>query len=229
MTQDLTPAEAAAITNAVDISAPPPPGQPVALVLFGSNQYGPPVRLAADRYRQGLAPLIIATGGANRHDGTTEGRELAMRLEAEGVPSDVIRVEDQARNTWQNVELSLPYLREAVDAGLPLTAVSKWFHLRTVYILHTLLPDSSPLHAIGWEPVYGGETVTRDNWPRIPDGRRRVLRESQEVPSRIAAGDYLPMTKKNGAWLLRSEVRVPTRADAPLASQAAEHRQAPVG
>ena len=64
--------------------------------------------------------------------------------------------------------------------GLPLVAVSKWYHLRAVYCLRTQLPQAVPLYAIGWEPVYAGVLVTRDNWP--PDGRRRVIRESQEVP-----------------------------------------------
>jgi uncharacterized SAM-binding protein YcdF (DUF218 family) len=34
--------------------------------------------------------------------------EFARLLTAAGVPGDVIRVEDQSADTWQNVELSLP-------------------------------------------------------------------------------------------------------------------------
>lgn len=196
---ELAPDDIARTTGAVDITAPPP-DIPAALVLFGSNQYDQPVRIVAERYRRGLAPLVIATGGANRHDGTVEGRELERRLRAEGVPADVIRVEDQAANTWQNVQLSLPYLREALDAGLPLVTVSKWFHLRAVCILHTLLPEAVPLYAIGWEPVYGSTPVTRENWPMVPDGRRRVLREAREVPRRIADGAWLPVEKEAGGW-----------------------------
>jgi hypothetical protein len=59
-----------------------------------------------------------------------------------------------------------------------------------------------PLYAIGWEPVYAGTLVTRDNWPSSPDGRRRVIRESQEVPRRVTEGSYLPAVKKDGAWSL---------------------------
>jgi hypothetical protein len=33
------------------------------------------------------------------------------------VPDDVIRVEDRSANTWQNVELALPFLREAWRQG----------------------------------------------------------------------------------------------------------------
>ena len=207
MTGELTPEQITELTGRADISAPPPDGQPVALVLFGTNQQDAPVRIAADRYHAGTAPLIIATGGINRHDGSTEGREFARRLADAGVPAEAVRVEDQSKDTWQNVELSLPYLREALDAGLPLTAVSKWHHLRAVYCLRTQLPDAVPLYAIGWEPVYHGQKVTRETWPQIPDGRRRVIRETTEVAQRIAQGSYAAAHKRDGTWRLRPRPR----------------------
>jgi len=105
--------------------------EPSALVLFGTNQAAP-VHLAAGRFHRGLAPLIIATGGINRHNGIVEGREFARQLAAAGVPASAVRVEDQSKDTWQNVELSMPYLREALAMGLSLVAVSKWYHLRVV-------------------------------------------------------------------------------------------------
>ncbi len=198
----LTPEQITAITAAVDIDAPPPDGKPASLVLFGTNQLDPPARIAAGYYHRGLAPVIIATGGVNRHTGITEGRELARLLAAAGVPPGAVHVEDQSKDTWQNVELSLPYLREAAGTGLPLVAVSKWFHLRAVFCLRTQLPGAVPLYAIGWEPVYAGTLVTRESWPDIPDGRRRVIRESQEVPRLVAEGSYLPARKKDGTWSL---------------------------
>jgi uncharacterized SAM-binding protein YcdF (DUF218 family) len=38
-------------------------------------------------------------------------------LHGAGVPDSSIRVEDQSANTWQNVKLSLPFLREALGGG----------------------------------------------------------------------------------------------------------------
>lgn len=207
---ELTPEQVATITAAVDIEAAPPDDEPIALVLFGTNQAAP-ARIAADRHRRGAAPLIIATGGVNRHNGIVEGREFARQLTEAGVPGSVIRVEDVSKDTWQNVELSLPYLHEALGMGLRLAVVSKWYHLRAVYCLRTLLPGAVPFYGISWEPVYGGKLVTRDSWPRIPGGCRRVVRESQEVPRRVAGGSYLPARKKDGAWRLCREPRAPAR------------------
>ena len=198
---ELTPERVAALTAAVDIEAPPPDGEPVALVLFGTNQAAP-AQIAAARYHGGAVPLVIATGGVNRHNGTIEGREFARQLTEAGVPADVIRVEDQSKDTWQNVELSLPYLHEALATGLRLAVVSKWYHLRAVYCLATQLPEAAPFYAISWEPVYAGTLVTKASWPKIPGGRRRVLRESQEVPRRVAEGTYRAARKADGTWQL---------------------------
>ena len=84
--------------------------------------------------------------------------------------------------------------------GLRLTVVSKWYHRRTVHVLRTLLPEAGPFHAISWEPLYAGAPVTRDNWPDIPDGRRRIVRESREVPRRVADGSFHAAQKADGAW-----------------------------
>jgi hypothetical protein len=199
MTDDLTATQVADITAYVDIEALPPDGEPVALVLFGTNQPAPAM-IAAERYHRGEAPLIIATGGINRHNGIVEAREFACHLTDTGVPETAIRVEDQSADTWQNVELSLPYLHEALRADLRLAAVSKWYHRRAVVALRTQVPEAGPLYAISWEPLYAGTLVTRESWPKIPDGKRRVLREQQEVSQRIADGSYLPAEKRHGMW-----------------------------
>jgi hypothetical protein len=72
-----------------------------------------------------------------------------------------------------------------------------------------------PLHAIGWEPSYGGQAVTRETWPQVPDGHRRVIRETSEVARRVADGSYAPALKRDSAWGDTEEVR-PERA-APTA------------
>lgn len=199
MNEDLTLEQIAEITAFVDIHAPPT--DPTAHIIFGTNQ-PVPARIVADRYHQGLAPLIITTGGANRHNGILEGREFQRLLLDHDVPADAIRVEDRSLNTWQNVELAMPYLREARAAGLTLTAVAKWYHRRAVHVLRTLLPDVGTFHAIAWEPTYSGSVVSRTNWPTNPDGRRRVIREWQEVRRRIADGTFTPATRtSDGRWV----------------------------
>lgn len=186
------------ITRYVDIQAQPP-DIPTAMFLFGTNQAAP-TAIASNRYREGLAPLIIATGGVNRHNGIVEGREFKRQLEERGVPESAIRVEAASTNTWQNVELSIPYLVEAAMAGLAITVVSKWYHRRTVHILRTCLPEIDPFYAIGWDPIYGDAPVTRTNWIDNPDGKKRVIREWQEVSRRVEDGSLARTSIIEGAW-----------------------------
>jgi uncharacterized SAM-binding protein YcdF (DUF218 family) len=194
----LAPDQVTAITAYVDIEASPP-DEPTAHIIFGTNQ-AQPAMIVAERYHRGLAPMVIATGGINRHNGVVEGREFRRLLTEAEVPASSILVENQSANTWQNVELSLPFLREALASGLPLTAVSKWYHRRAVHALRTLLPEAEFFYAISWEPVYAGAPVTRENWPQNPDGRRRVVREWQEVPRKVSDGSYREATIIDGAW-----------------------------
>jgi uncharacterized SAM-binding protein YcdF (DUF218 family) len=128
-----------------------------------------------------------------------EGREFGDLLTDRGVADEAIRVEDRSANTWQNVELALPYIREALDAGLAVTAICKWYHRRAIHILKTLVPDVGAFHVITWEPVYDDQVVTRTSWPHVPGGERRVVREWEEVRRRVADGSFTDTTRTGGA------------------------------
>ncbi|ONI72746.1 hypothetical protein ALI144C_42830 [Actinosynnema sp. ALI-1.44] len=176
-----------------------PPTAPTAHFIFGTNQVIP-ANIVADRYREGLAPLVITTGGANRHNGVVEGQELRRLLTEQGVSDADILCEDQSASTQQNVELALPHLRAAVDSGFAVTAVCKWYHLRAIHYLRQLLPEVDGIHAVTFEPVYSNVPITRENWSHHPDGRRRVLREWQEVSRRIADGSFDRLELAGGMW-----------------------------
>lgn len=187
------------IVDFVDIEAPPPQDEPTAHFIFGTNQ-SQPAEITAERYRKGLAPLVIVSGGINRHTGIIEAHEFRKLLVERGVPESAIRCDDQAANTWQNVEFSLPYLREALESGLKVTAISKWYHRRTLHCLATLVPEIDSFYAISWEPVYAGKVVSRIDWPYIPDGKRRVIREWEEVSRRVAEKSFKNVNLVDGAW-----------------------------
>ncbi len=197
ITDEYTPEQLAAITQYVDVQAHPPTAS--AHFIFGTNQ-ALPVEIVASRYHQGLAPLIIATGGVNRHDGSIEGQEFRRRLIELGVPESVIRTEDRSVNTWQNVENALPFLHEALASGLPIVAVCKWYHRRAIHCLATLLPQFGYLYAITFEPTYAGTPITCANWTTHSVGGQKVIREWQEVSRRVAEGSYRELNRINGAW-----------------------------
>ncbi len=90
-----------------------------AIVVLGAAQYnGRPSRVlaarldhAADLYHQGLAPVIVVTGGRAEGDRFTESGASASYLHGKGVPDDVILREVQGRNSWQSLAASARFLK----------------------------------------------------------------------------------------------------------------------
>lgn len=186
------------ITAYLDVEALP--AMPTAQIVFGTNQVTP-AELVARRYHQGLAPFIILTGGVNRHTGVLEAIEHRRVLLEHGVPDAAMRYEDSSTTTRGNVERALPFLHEALRSGLVLTAVCKWYHRRAIQLLRALLPDEPFFHAVTWEPVYDGVTVTRtDWWFKSPVAAQHVFREWQVIPERLAAGSLKEIELIDGAW-----------------------------
>jgi uncharacterized SAM-binding protein YcdF (DUF218 family) len=82
-----------------------------AIVVLGAAQYdGTPspvfeARLdhALDLYREGLAPVIVVTGGRQEGDRFTEATAGANYLIAQGVPDEDIRREVDAHNSWESL------------------------------------------------------------------------------------------------------------------------------
>lgn len=68
------------------------------------------VARAAQAYRDGLAPYVVASGGGC-WDGTVEADEFARELMAEGVPERALLLERHSRNTRQNAAFTAKLLR----------------------------------------------------------------------------------------------------------------------
>jgi hypothetical protein len=200
MTMDeiISAEDATRITAYLDIESTPT--MPTAHIIFGTDQ-ATPAELVARRYRQGLAPFIILTGGVNRHTGVLEAIEHRRVLLEHDVPEAAMRYEDSSTTTRGNVERALPFLHEALRSGLVLTAVCKWYHRRAVQLLRALLPEEPFFYAVTWEPIYDAVTVTRsDWWLKSPIAAQRVLKEWRVIPERLAAGSLKEVELVDGVW-----------------------------
>ena len=198
MTLHISAADAARMTAFLDAEAAP--SEPTAHIVFGTNQRIP-AELVAQRHHAGLAPLIILTGGMNRRTGVVESVEHRRVLVELGVDDSVIRHEATSLTTEANVELALPFLLEALESGLKLTAVCKWYHRRALHLLRRYLPDVPSFHGITWEPIYDDLALTRSNWWHTSHGAAsRVLHEWRAIPERLAAGSLADVERIDGAW-----------------------------
>jgi uncharacterized SAM-binding protein YcdF (DUF218 family) len=193
-----SPAEAERIAAYLDVHAPP--AGPTAHIIFGTR-LPTPAELVAQRYNEGLAPLIILTGGTNRHTGVVEAHVHRRILLERGVPEGAIRYEDSSTTTGENVQQALPFLHEALRADLGLTAVCKWYHRRALQRLRLLLPEAPGFHAVTWEPAtVDGIKITRSEWFTSAVTAKPVLKEWRVIPQRLADGTLREVELIDGAW-----------------------------
>ena len=92
-----------------------------AIVVMGAAQYDgrPSPQLAArldhvvELWPQGLAPLVVVTGGNRPGDRFTEAQASAAYLTDRGVPADAILLEDQGTNSYESLRGVAELLRPA--------------------------------------------------------------------------------------------------------------------
>jgi uncharacterized SAM-binding protein YcdF (DUF218 family) len=110
-----------------------------AIVVLGAAQYdGRPSAIYAARlkhavelYRDGVAPLIVFTGGNEPGDRFTEGGSGARWAVQHGVPSSATLVEERSRTTYENLRGAKRVLGERLrsPSRLRVVVVSDPFHM----------------------------------------------------------------------------------------------------
>lgn len=144
-----------------------------AIVVLGAAQYdGEPspvyrARLdhAADLYQEGIAPLVVVTGGKAVGDRFSEASAGAAYLHERGVPDDVILRETSGRSSWESLAASTRFLHERGVTEVVL--VSDPFHAARVGAIadevgleaHTSPTRSSPIQGFESMKRMAGETV----------------------------------------------------------------------
>jgi uncharacterized SAM-binding protein YcdF (DUF218 family) len=91
-----------------------------AIVVLGAANYdcepSPVLRHRLDHalslYNDGIAPVIVTTGGKQAGDRCTEAAAGADYLRAEGVPDENLLLEDQGRNSWESIAASARILHD---------------------------------------------------------------------------------------------------------------------
>ena len=141
-----------------------------AIVVLGAAQYnGTPspvfrARLdhAAALYRQGIAPMIVVTGGKIAGDEFTEAGAGADYLHTLGIPDDVILRETTSRNSWESLRASARFLKARGVRRVVL--VSDPFHSLRIRLIAeeigfdavTSPTETSPIHGLAeWRRFFG--------------------------------------------------------------------------
>ncbi|HSK91875.1 MAG TPA: YdcF family protein [Euzebyales bacterium] len=109
-----------------------------AIVVLGAAQYdgrpSPVLRARLDHvvelYDQGIAPLVVVTGGGREGDRYTEAWASASYLSAQGVPGGAVERETTGASSYESLAATARFLRERGVADVVL--VSDPFHARRI-------------------------------------------------------------------------------------------------
>jgi uncharacterized SAM-binding protein YcdF (DUF218 family) len=116
-----------------------------AIVVMGAAQYDgrPSPQLAArldhvaELWPDGLAPLVVVTGGKQPGDRFTEAEASAAYLVDRGVPSDAIVMEDTGSSSWESLRNAARLLAER-DLDRVLIVTDPYHSLRSRLIAQEL-------------------------------------------------------------------------------------------
>jgi uncharacterized SAM-binding protein YcdF (DUF218 family) len=105
-----------------------------AIIVLGAAQYdGRPSPVlagrldhAAELYADGIAPIVVVTGGRQPGDRFTEAAASANYLTEHGVPADAIEREVQGESSWESLAAASRFLR--ADGITDVVLVSDPYH-----------------------------------------------------------------------------------------------------
>ncbi len=139
-----------------------------AIIVLGAAQYnGRPsavfrARLdhAADLYHEGVAPLVVVTGGKQPGDRFTEAGAGAAYLSGRGVPEAAILRETTSRNSWESLAASARFLQREKIRRVVL--VSDPFHSLRIRLIAQELGFDAVTSPTRTSPITGLDELLRD-------------------------------------------------------------------
>jgi uncharacterized SAM-binding protein YcdF (DUF218 family) len=112
------------------------------LFVLGHHDLRVPVYVA-ELYKQGFAPLVVCSGSGTIHKGSPRREQFGDKTEAEvfrdilireGVPEEVILIENKSQNTGQNYEFTESLMQDKGVELKKVIAVQKPYMERRAYV-----------------------------------------------------------------------------------------------
>lgn len=142
---------------------------------------------AARHYLLGYFDKILVSGGVETDHGATEALTIARALKQLGVPSDRILIENASTHTGENVEFSLPILRDHQVRSL-----IGFGHFsagpRFLMTLARHCPDIHAMHKSVFPRGYGPE-----NWQESETLFQKTMEERHKISPYIRQGFITPV------------------------------------
>lgn len=142
--------------------------------ILGFGCYNEDVaRRAAQLYHQGLAPLVLFTGGLGRNtrsmwNGSEAGRFAAIAL-AEGVPEEAILREEESTNSGENLIFSRRMLAERGLTHSRIIGVHKPYMERRLYAAFPVYWPEAEVTVTSWQQSYEAYLSGLSRWGRTEE------------------------------------------------------------
>lgn len=174
------------------------PGQADCIIGFGC--YNEDVaRRAAELYREGLAPLVLFTGGLGRNTSAmwteSEAVRFARIAAAEGVPESAILIEDRSTNSGENLIFSREILRERGLSHPRIIGVQKPYMERRLLAAFPVYWPEAQVTVTSWQQTYEQYLSGLSRWGRTEeDTIHMMVGDFQRVLEYPKLGYQIPQT-----------------------------------
>lgn len=154
------------------------PGEADCIIGFGC--YNEDVaRRAAELYRQGLAPLVLFTGGLGRNTRAmwteSEAERFARIARAEGVPESAILMENRSTNSGENLIFSREILTERGLLHPRIIGVQKPYMERRLAAAFPIYWPEAEITVTSWQQTYEQYITGLSRWGRTEEDTIHML------------------------------------------------------
>ncbi|WP_223700011.1 YdcF family protein [Sutcliffiella deserti] len=158
------------------------------IILVPGANHPELMEMAADLYKQGLAPYVLPSGGHKPHVGTTEWEYLRNIGIENGIPEDAILKEDKAQHTLENARFSLEVLLSKGITPKKAIIVCKAGHARRALLCYqAAFPQDCEFLVSPCVDRFG---ITKENWYLSEVGINRIMNEVKKIGTYF--GDFIP-------------------------------------
>lgn len=168
--------------------------------IIGFGCYNEDVaRRAAELYRQGLAPLVLFTGGLGRNTRSmwtdSEACRFARIAEAEGVPARDILIENRSTNSGENLRFSRQLLLERGLTQPRIIGVQKPYMERRLLAAFPVYWPEAKVTVTSWQQTYEQYIAGVSRWGRDEEATiHMMVGDFQRVLVYPSLGYQIPQT-----------------------------------
>lgn len=158
----------------------PSPRRADVTIVFGMSLWHRPVETALRLHLEGLSGQFILTGGFNPRIQAAEAICMAQALRTQGVPTDQVWVDAQARHTGENVSNARRLLERhgLWHPCMTVNVVGISYHVRRILVTMNAVFGTDVHIGVA---SYPSKHCDPERWHESPVGRDLVLGELRKI------------------------------------------------